>query len=81
MRYGIAVVAALLLSGCVTTRFVKVPCLTKEEYQKRVDAEPEKVGGTLTGDAQKDVKITGASAVELRKWGRGNLDILSGCTG
>lgn len=51
MRYGIAVVAALLLSGCVTTRFVKVPCLTKEEYQKRVDAEPEKVGGTLTGDA------------------------------
>ena len=81
MRYGIAVVAALLLSGCATTRYVKVPCLTKDEYQKRVDAEPEKVGGQLTGDAQKDVRIVGGSAKELRSWGRGNLDILGGCTG
>ena len=80
MRRTIALALLLGLAGC-QTRFVKIPCLTKEEYQKRKDAEPEKVGGKLTGDAQKDVRIVGGSAKELRVWGPGNLDILGGCTG
>jgi hypothetical protein len=74
-------IAALLLSACSHTRYVSVPCLTKEQYDKRKAAEPKLVGPELTGDAQKDVRIIGGSAKELRAWGRGNLDILGGCVG
>lgn len=81
MRYGIAVVAALLLTGCTTTRYVRVPCLTPEQLQQRKDAEPKRVGPELTGDAQKDVRIIAGSNVQLRAWGIGNLGILEGCAG
>ncbi len=70
----------IVLSGCAT-KFVRVPCLTKEQYEERVKAEPEKVGGQLTGKADQDIKPIAGSAVELRAWGRGNLDILGGCAG
>lgn len=74
------ILAALLLSGC-SHRFVKIPCLTPDQLEQRKSAEPKLVGPDLTGDAQKDVRIIGGSAKELRSWGKGNLDILSGCTG
>jgi len=69
------------LAGCTTTRYVKVPCLTPEQFAERQKAEPEKVGGSLTGQAQEDVRIIGANAKELRAWGEGNLRILGGCVG
>lgn len=77
----LCLLAILLLSACTATRYVRVPCLTEQEYQKRKDAEPPLVGKDLTGDAQKDVRIIGGSAKELRAWGVGNLDILGGCKG
>lgn len=77
-----AVIMLTLPAGmCQSTRFVKIPCLTEEEYQRRKDAEPKLVGPELTGDAQKDVRIIGGSAKELRAWGRGNLGVLEGCRG
>jgi hypothetical protein len=71
----------LCMSGCTTTRFVRIPCLTPQQLEERKKAEPPLVGKDLTGDAQKDVRIIGGSAKELRAWGRGNLDILGGCVG
>jgi hypothetical protein len=77
-----AVIMLTLPAGmCQTTRFVKVPCLTQEQLEQRKKAEPPMVGKDLTGDAQKDSRILGGSAKELRSWGRGNLDILGGCVG
>lgn len=81
MRRAIALVLLMALAGCSTTRWVSVPCLTKEQLEARKQAEPKLVGPELTGDAQKDVRIIGGSAKELRAWGRGNLQILSGCIG
>lgn len=71
----------LTLAACTTTRYVKVPCLTPEQFEERQKAEPKRVGDELTGDAQKDVRIIGGSAKELRAWGVGNLTILGGCVG
>ena len=73
--------ASMLLTGCTTTKFVRVSCLTKEQLAERQKAEPPLVHDELNGDAQHDIKIIGGSAVELRAWGRGNLSILSGCSG
>lgn len=81
MRRAIALALLLVLAGCTTTRYVSVPCLTKEQLEARKQAEPRFVGPELTGDAQKDVRIIGGSAKELRAWGQGNLQILSGCVG
>lgn len=77
------VLIALLasLAGCTTIRYVRVPCLTPEQLAERQKAEPKLVGPELTGDAQKDVRIIGASAKLLRAWGRGNLKVLEGCQG
>lgn len=73
--------AAFALSGCATTRYVTVHCVTPEQLQKLKDAEPERVGGKLTGNAQDDLKIIAGSNVELRQYGRGLLGVLGGCTG
>jgi hypothetical protein len=73
--------ASMLITGCTTTRFVRVPCLTPEQLAERQKAEPEKVAPKLTGRADEDVRTIAGSAIELRAWGRGNLDIMSGCTG
>lgn len=81
MRAALAILLAIGLSGCVTTRYVKIACLTQEQLDQRKAAEPPKVGGQLSGDAQKDVRIVGGSAKELRAWGQGNLAILGGCVG
>lgn len=77
-RYA-ACVTLFGLSSCTITRYVRIPCLTQEQLEQRRKAEPVKVGGNLTGDAQKDVRIIGGSAKELRVWGEGNLSILGGC--
>lgn len=70
---------ALALSGCAHVRYVRIPCLTQQQFDQRRAAEPGKVGDKLTGDAQKDIRIVGGSAKELRAWGEGNLTILGGC--
>lgn len=69
------------MPACVRDRYVRIPCLTPEQLQQRKDAEPKRVGGSLTGQAQEDVKIIAGSNVQLRAWGVGNLGILEGCVG
>ena len=75
--YGIAVVA---LTGCTTTRYVKVPCLTPQQLEQQRQAEPPKVHDKLTGKADEDVRTIAGSNVRLRAWGVGMLGILEGCS-
>lgn len=78
----LAVIAlALLSAGCTTTRYVSTPCITPAQLEQLRAALPPKVGQSLTGDAQKDAKIIAASAVELRGYSEGLLEVLRGCVG
>jgi hypothetical protein len=70
---------ALALSGCVTTRYANIYCVTPEQVQKLKDAEPPKVGADLTGQAQDDLKTIAGSAVRLRAWGEGLIGVVEGC--
>ena len=78
MRTLVITLAAVLLTGCTTTRYIAVPCLGKDQV---LPAEPPKVGDKLTGKADEDVKIIAGSAVRLRAWGQGLSRILGGCRG
>jgi hypothetical protein len=69
---------AALNSACVSTRYVAVPCISKEQ---KLPQEPDKVGPSLTGRADEDVKTIAGSAVRLRAWGKGLNQILEGCRG
>lgn len=64
------------MSGCQTTRYVQIPCVSKDQ---QLPAEPDKVGDRLTGKADEDVKIIAGSNVRLRAWGKGLQTILEGC--
>lgn len=75
-RPALIFLAALALTGCATTRYVTVPCLAKDQA---LPAEPPKVGKSLTGEADKDLRIVAGSAVRLRAWGEGLNGILEGC--
>ena len=81
MRKLLLTVAAIATSGCVTTRYATVHCVTPEQYQKLKDAEPRKVGDKLTGQAQDDLKIIAGNNVELREYSHGLLGVIGGCTG
>lgn len=76
----------LLLAGCgifqkPETRYVHVYCVTAEQYKKLVDAQPKKVGDRLTGQAQDDFKLVAGSAVALRYYSDGLLEVLGNCVG
>lgn len=77
----IAILATLALSGCTTTKLVPTPCLTPEQVKQLEEAEPEKVGDKLSGKADEDIRVISGSAIRLRAWGRGNLEVLRGCAG
>jgi ABC-type uncharacterized transport system auxiliary subunit len=64
------------LSGCATTRYVTTYCLS---HDQTIPAEPPKVKGQLTGQADKDLEIVAGSAIRLRAWGEGLNIILEGC--
>jgi hypothetical protein len=81
MKRLIYVATLIALSGCSTTRYVTVPCVTPEQFEKLKADEPPKVGGTLTGEADKDIRIVGGSAVRLRGYAQGLLGVLEGCRG
>jgi hypothetical protein len=78
---AILAIAALALAGCTTTRYVTVPCVTDQQYQKLKDAEPPKIHDKLTGKANEDIRPIAGSAVRLRSWGTGLLGVLEGCRG
>jgi hypothetical protein len=71
-----SLVALLLLAGCTTTRYVTVPCVSKDQA---IPAEPEKIHDKLTGQADKDIRIIAGNNVRLRAWGEGLRGILEGC--
>ena len=77
-------IVALALAACApkpqTPSMSYVYCVTQEQYAALIKAEPAKVGGTLTGDARKDVKIEGESNVLLRAYADGLLKVIGSCT-
>jgi hypothetical protein len=75
-----ALILMLTLSACAHKPQL-VYCLTPEQLQELEKAEPEKVAPKLTGRADEDIRIISGSALRLRAWGRGNLEVLRGCTG
>jgi hypothetical protein len=77
----VMLIAAAMLSSCSTTRYVTVPCVSQEQYDKLKADEPPKVKDKLTGKADEDIRTIGGSAVRLRGWGQGLLGVLGGCTG
>ena len=76
----LAILAALALAGCAHKPIV-TKCVSREQLEQIKRDEPEKVADKLTGDAAQDIKPIAGSAVRLRSWGRGMLDVLSGCSG
>jgi hypothetical protein len=71
-------IGGLVLSGCTTTRYVTVPCITKDQA---LPAEPPKIADRLTGKADEDIRIIAGSNVRLRAYGQGLRTILEGCRG
>jgi len=71
----------LALAACQTTRYATVRCVSPEQLAELRKAEPPKVSDRLTGKADEDVKVIAGSAVRLRAYSRGLLDILTGCSG
>ena len=78
---GAVILAALLLSGCQTTRYVTVKCSTPEQTEQLKAAKPPKVGDQLTGQADKDIRPIAGRLVRMEAWGDGLLSVLEGCTG
>lgn len=76
-----AILIALALAGCTTTRYVTVPCVTPEQYGELKKAEPPKINDQLTGKADEDIRPIAGSAIRLRAWGQGLLGVLGGCVG
>lgn len=69
-------IALLALSGCATTRYSTVYCLG---HDQALPAEPPKIHGQLTGQADKDIKPIAGSNIRLRAYGEGLRTILEGC--
>jgi hypothetical protein len=79
----IAAASIIGLSSCgvphVETRIQQVYCVTPEQYKKLVNAEPGYIKSNLTGNAQKDFKLSAEQNVLLRMYADGLLTILGGC--
>lgn len=70
---------ALALSACAPRPVATIYCVSPTQLQKLKDAEPPKVGGKLTGQAQDDLKIIAENTVLLREYGEGLLGVIGGC--
>ena len=73
--------ALLVLTGCAHTThlYTTVYCVTPDQYAKLKQAEPPKVGSSLTGNAQDDLKTIAGSAVRLRTFSDGLLGVIGSC--
>lgn len=79
-------IATFFLSSCALfkpgeTRYFPVYCVTADQYRQLVDAQPKKVGDRLTGQAQDDFKIVAGSAIALRVYSDGLLEVIGNCVG
>jgi hypothetical protein len=75
-RAALYTLSVYALTGCATTRYSTIYCLS---HDQQLPAEPPKVRGQLTGNADKDLTIVAGSAIRLRAWGEGLRTILEGC--
>ena len=80
MKLLAIIATSLTLCACQTTRSVPTKCVTPEQLDELKRQEPPKVKGRLTGKADEDVRTLGGSAIRLRSYARGLIDILGGCT-
>lgn len=85
--FGLSILACAYLSACATAkepgieiRTVEVPTPVQCVKAEQIPAEPEKVGGQLSGNAPHDLSIVAESALSLRKWGQELRALLAGCT-
>jgi ABC-type uncharacterized transport system auxiliary subunit len=69
----------ILISGCATTRYTTVYCLTRAQFEQLKKSQPGKVKSQLTGKADTDVGILAGSAIRLRAHDDGLLEVLGGC--
>jgi ABC-type uncharacterized transport system auxiliary subunit len=69
----------ILISGCATTRYTTVYCLTRAQFEQLKKSQPGKVKDRLTGKADIDVGILAGSAIRLRAHDDGLLEVLGGC--
>lgn len=74
-------VAASMLSGCVTTRYAPVHCLSKEQLEQLKAQKPGKIRDQLTGQADEDLKKVAGRLVRVEAWGDGLITVLGGCVG
>jgi hypothetical protein len=80
-RKSATLVFALALTGCATpqTRYVETYCLSRTQFNQLKDAEPGKIHNQLNGDASHDVGPLAGSAIRLRAYADGLLQVLGGC--
>jgi hypothetical protein len=58
-----------------------VYCLTPAQYKALVDAEPKKIGQSLSKDwSERDKQLT-TQNILVRRYADGLLDVLGGCVG
>jgi hypothetical protein len=78
-RFTTAMVAALTLSGCVSTRYISTHCVTKGQLEELKKSQPGRIGRKLTGNAEKDSRILAGNLIRLRAHDDGLLEVLGGC--
>jgi hypothetical protein len=71
--------AVLILSGCVTTKYVQTYCVTAEQLAELRAQRPQAIRDQLTGDADKDLRLVTGKLVRVQAWGDGLLDVLGAC--
>jgi hypothetical protein len=86
MLSKLMVVSLLTLASCAphplnVPVIQKVYCLTPEQFQKLVEAEPEKVGNSLDKDLRVAHKQLIGQNILVRQYSDGLLQVLAGCTG
>lgn len=81
MKKLLLIPVLVYLSGCAHTPGPTTKCVTPEQLDELKRQEPPKVRDKLTGRADEDVRTLGGSAIRLRSYARGLIDILGGCVG
>jgi outer membrane lipoprotein SlyB len=76
---ALLIFAALALSGCATTRYTTVYCLTQAQLEQLKSAKPGKVHSQLTGQADKDLKLVAGRLVRVEAYADGLIEVLGGC--
>lgn len=78
MKKLLAIATLLALAGCATTRYITVPCITKDQV---LPSKPDKIHDKLNGQADHDIKPIAGRLIRVEAWGDGLLGILEGCRG